>query len=1003
MSRLINLSVILMLSVGMIILSAANYSKASPVVSEFANLSRSGSKYASEIRRIRQENYLIKGQVTDERGAVIIDAEIILIDKSGRRQFAKTNQEGVYQFNELSRGKYILQVKASGFESYQTEKIEIADKSSESVNIKLKINSLEKQEVTVVDEARLGSELENNAGAVIIKDEELNSLPEDPQGLSLALQGLSAASGNSFGGEIIVDGFTESRLPPKKAIREIRINKNPYSAEFSRPGNGRIEIFTKPGFEEFHGGGFFEFNNNKLNSRNPFALSDTPYQSKNSSFYIGGPVVPGRASFFFNFEAGNSDLNNLINARILDANLNVATLNQTISAPQRYTNFTPRFDIKLDEKNTLIGRYSYAQSRSENAGAGGFSLASRAFDVFNSENLLQLTETSVLNQNAVNETRFQFVRRNNRKEAENFGVTIEVPGAFTNGGASFDETFNQFNRFELSNITTLSLNKHTVRTGGAFRYISIADSSSQGFGGAYRFDASLAPQLDGSNGIVRDASGQPVTIPISGLERYRRTLLFSQFGLSAQDIRNLGGGATQFTISSGNPLARVNQSEFNAFVQDDWRLRPNFTIGLGLRYETQSNIEDSFNFAPRVSFAWSKADNSDKSQGKNKEAGQVNFVVRGGIGIFYERFGEGFTLRANRLNGINQRQYIVTDPAILNVFPQPPPIDALNNLSSTRSIVQVAPNLRSPYSIQSTLSFEKQLPSGFVFSTSYLNIKTFNALRSRYINSPAADVSNVGVYGITTVNKIFQYESRGTNTRNQLTFTATKRMKNTSLYATYVLNKAEGDTDGADSFPMDSSDFTSEYGRSSSDIRHSLYVGGWLRTFSNIDINPIIIYRSGIPFNITTGRDANKDTLLTERPAFATDLNRPSVVLTRFGAFDLDPIAGQTIIPRNYGTSPNFFSVNLRISKTFTFGSESKSGSNDNKSRFFGVSLPKRAFYLTISVQMENIFNSTNPYIPEGNLSSPLFGQGYTSSGAYGFGAYAPGNRVIKPQITLNF
>ncbi|MEJ7862874.1 MAG: hypothetical protein WKF90_14680 [Pyrinomonadaceae bacterium] len=145
------------------------------------------------------------------------------------------------------------------------------------------------------------------------------------------------------------------------------------------------------------------------------------------------------------------------------------------------------------------------------------------------------------------------------------------------------------------------------------------------------------------------------------------------------------------------------------------------------------------------------------------------------------------------------------------------------------------------------------------------------------------------------------------------------------------------------------------------------------------------------------------DNVLTERPSFATDLNRPSVVVTSMGAFDLDPIPGQIIIPRNYGSSPNFFSVNLRMSKTFTFGNNSKSGSNENGSRFLGGMLPNRAYYLTISAQMENLFNSTNLYIPEGNLSSPLFGQGYTSAGAYGFGAYTPGNRVIKPQITLSF
>ncbi len=866
---------------------------------------------------------------------------------------------------------------------FENKKIKIANNQIATLDIELKVKMLEPQVVTIPSESVLDTALDNNANGIVLREEDLNSLPDDPQGLAMSLQGLSASTGNPFGGEIIVDGFSGSRIPPKKAIREIRINKNPFSAEFNRPANGRIEIFTKPGMQEFNGGGFFGFNSRQLNTRDPFSATTLPYQSNNYGFYFGGPAKENMASFFFNFEKGKTDSNNLINASILDSNFNIVPFNYSISAPQRYTNFTPRIDVRINDKNTLIGRYSYAKSNSENSGVGGFSLLSRAFNSSTTDHAIQFTETAVINSTTVNEVRSQFVQRVNSREPQNFGVTIDVPGAFTSG-VSFEKSFNRYNRFEVSNVTTLSLKEHTIRTGGGLRYVSVIDSSSQDFGGTYRFDGTIAPQLNANDTIIFDANGQPVLAPISGIERYRRTLRFAQLGRTPQEIRELGGGASQFTITRGDREARVNQYSVNGFIQDDWRVRPNLSLGLGLRFEAQSNINKNITLAPRISFAWSRM---QKPNGQGNQSGtQVNFILRGGVGFFYEGFSENFTLRTNRLNGINQRQYIVADPVILNLFPQTPSENRLKESSTTApvTVVRVDPNSRLPLSVQSTISFEKQLPAKLALSISYLNVKTIHALRTNLIGFTTGNSSN----------RIFQYESTGKFNQNQMSFTLSKRAANLSFYATYSLNNAKSNTDGADFIPLAFSNSEDDYSRASSDVRHSLYVGGWIRTMFGIDINTLVFYRSGLPYNITSGRDLNGDTILNDRPAFATELNRPSVVKTPLGAFDLNPVSGQIIIPRNYGTSPSFLSANLNISKTFSF-------SDDIKSNLTPVS--KKPFYITVSVQIENLFNRTNPYIPEGNLSSPLFGKSFYSAGAYGYGASVPGNRVIRPYITFNF
>jgi hypothetical protein len=150
----------------------------------------------------------------------------------------------------------------------------------------------------------------------------------------------------------------------------------------------------------------------------------------------------------------------------------------------------------------------------------------------------------------------------------------------------------------------------------------------------------------------------------------------------------------------------------------------------------------------------------------------------------------------------------------------------------------------------------------------------------------------------------------------------------------------------------------------------------------------MLVATSTRPFNITTGSDLNGDTIFTDRPAFATDLSRPSVVRTAFGAFDLAPMPGQTIIPRNYGVGPGLISVNLRLAKTFKLGKEMK-GKRD-------------PMELTFTVLSRNLLNHPNLALPDGNLSSPYFGES-TALVTGGGGNSASGNRRIEFQCRLAF
>ncbi|HEV7859143.1 MAG TPA: carboxypeptidase regulatory-like domain-containing protein [Pyrinomonadaceae bacterium] len=989
----------------------------------------------------QQSSGTLRGQVADEFGGLIIGATVVAADQSGVQKSATTGSDGQYVFSALPPGRYSLSVTAPGFTPYENAAVEVAAGRTEPLNITLSV-AVEAATVTVTADSPVNTEPDNNAGAVVLRGADLDALPDDPDDLADALQALAGPSaGNEEGGEIFIDGFSGGRLPPKESIREVRINRNPFSAEYDRLGFGRIEIFTKPGTDKFRGQASFNFNDARLNSRNPFADVRAPFQSRRYGGNISGPISAKRASFFLDFERRETDDNAVINAIILDPQLNITPFGQTIITPTRRTTFSPRVDYQLNGNNTLVARYTYQRSSNINSGIGDFSLASRAFNTSNTQHTLQLTETAVINQKIINETRFQYEHDRRIQTGDNSTPTLRVSEAFVGGGSQVGLAFNNVDRFELQNYTSWSFGRHSLKAGGRLRALRIRDVSPNNFGGTFTFSGGLVPQLDASNGIVRGADGLPVLVSINSIERYRRTLLLqgainpaTGLAFTPAEIIASGGGPTQFSIAGGNPAASVSQVDFGPFIQDDWRLRPNFTLSLGLRYETQTNVHERTDFAPRVAFAWSPGVGGAGGGGR-----QQTTVIRGGFGIFYQRFSENLTLQANRFNGTNQQQFIITGATaqganILGQFPNVPSTATLSAFNIPQTTRTVANDLRTPYTMETSLSIERQLPYKTTLSVSYIGARTLHVLRVRNINAP----TSTGARPFGNIGNIFEYESSGRFNQNQLLVSANNRFsRKFTLFASYVLNKANSDTDGPNTFPANQYDLSTEYGRSSLDTRHRFFLGGSINALPwGIRLSPFVTANSGRPFNITTGRDANGDTIFTDRPAFATDLNKPGVIVTRFGAFDPNPTAGQQIIPRNFGTGPAFFSVNLRASKTWGFGEAQGAsgaggagggrgsgggggggrggggrggggaGGGEGGGAFGDSNETAKRYNLTFSANVQNLFNRTNAGTPTGNLSSPFFGLSNSTAGGFGFGGggnQAAGNRRVELQLRFSF
>jgi hypothetical protein len=891
-----------------------------------------------------------------------------------------------------------VRIRVKGFADFEKAGIVVAPGQPQGVDAQLVV-FLEKQEVTVKGESTTVSVNPTaNVGAVVLTGADLNALSDNPDDLADELQALAGPAAGPEGGQIYIDGFTDGRLPPKESIREIRVNQSPFAAEYDRLGFGRIEVFTKPGTDKLHGQANLDFSDAIFNSRNPFAPNKPPYQSRQFSANLGG-ALSKKASFFVDADRRDVGEVSVVSALILDDSYNVTPFSKAVLNPNWRTAVSPRLDYQLTPKNTLTVRYRYSHGGSTNNGIGEFSLPDQGYDVSSTDQVVQLTETAMLSLRAVNETRFQYIRQRTDQTGDNSQPTISVLAAFTKGGVNQGPGTTNHDHYEVQNMTSVTWNKHLVRFGGRLRDTSLWDRSQQGYNGLFTF---------------------------TSLEAYRLTLLGIENGLTPEQIRDQGGGASQFSITGGNPLASINQYDLGLFLQDDWRVRSNLSLSFGLRYETQNQIGDHLDFAPRFGLAWGLGRGT---------TGQPKTVLRVGAGIFYDRVGADLTLQALRLNGITQQEYLVSYP---DFYPDVPSLETLAANKQPQAIRQVAPDLRAPYTVQEAIGIDRQLPKNITVSVTYANSHGVHMLRSRNINAPLPGTydpqdpaSGIRPYGGTE--NVYLYESSGIFNQKQLIANFSARISpRFRLFGNYMLNRARSNTDGAGSFPVNQYDWSTEYGRARFDVLQRFFTGGSIDLPFGFRIAPFLVASSGSPFDILVGQDLNGDSLFNDRPAFAADLSRPSVVKTAYGTFDTLPLPGQTIIPRNYGNGPGQLNLNVHLTKIFSFGGEGRAATEGSRGRggyggegrrggppggglgpgglgggggprdLFGGGGGNKRYTLEFTIDARNALNNVNLAPPIGNLSSPLFGQSNRLGGGFRGGG-ATANRRIELEVRFTF
>ncbi len=921
----------------------------------------------------------IHGTVADPSGAVVPAATITLTSQSGASKFALSGGDGAFVFESVELGSYTISVSAEGFAPFDPLAVQVVSGKSVLQNIALKL-PVETQSVTVSDQGMsVDTSADNNASSLVIKGKDLDALSDDPDELQSELTALAGAAAGPNGGQIYIDGFTGGQLPPKSSIREIRINQNPFAAQYDKLGYGRIEILTKPGTDKLHGSFIMSGNDSAFNSLNPFVSSEPAYYS---TFLMGnaGGALSKTSSWFGSVFRRDNQSNSIINAELLDSSGNPYNYSVAVANPQTRLDLSPRFDFQLGSKNTLTVRYSLDRQTAANSGVSLFALQSQAYNTSGTENTVQLSDTQVLSDHVVNETRFQFTGDRNSQIAQSTDPTVTVQGAFTGGGNSMGVSRDNQNKFELQNDTIVSKGAHAINFGTRLRFTRDASYSTAGFNGQYIY---------------------------SSLDAYKANT------------------PTEYDVTAGKGSAAVNYFDAGLFFQDDFKLRPNLTLSYGLRYESQNDIGDHADWAPRFSFAWAPGAHGTTA---------AKTVVRGGYGWFFDRFTESNILQSIRQNGITQQQYVIKAPTFYQNAPSASQLAASSTSAST--IYTIAPNLKASVNMQAAIGVEHQFGKVATLAATFINShgvhQDYTDNINAFIPSTYDAVTGTGTRPSGINENIYQYQSGGVYHQNQLMLNYTVRAKRISLFGFYMLNFANADTSGASYFPTNQTDPSADYGRASFDVRNRFLLGGNLQAPFGVSISPMLVTNSGAPFNITIGQDLNGDNQFNDRPAYATGAST-DILKTSYGTFDLNPAWDQTRIPYNVGTGPSQFSMNLRVSKSIGIGPKVTGTANAMSAGPGGPGGPggsgggpgggggglgpgglsgsggpprldqaaTRRYSLNFTAMARNVLNNVNLAQPVGVLESPLFGKSNALSG--GFFSSSASNRSIDLQVSFNF
>jgi hypothetical protein len=752
----------------------------------------------------------ISGTLLDPTGAAIVNAQVSRLG-SGDKALAQvtTDHSGSFRFDHLDTGNYILDFHAEGFRPTRVN-LNLTAKRQTPMRVTMQIAVLN-ESITVAtgDSAPLVSiESSENQNANTIDRNALDRVPVFDQDYITTMSRFLDDNATGTNGVALVVNGIEANGPgvTPSAVQEVKINNNPYSARFSRPGRARLEIITKAGTPNYHGSLNFLFRDSVFDATNVFAIVKPHERRQYYEGSVTGPIGHSKhTSFLLALDEDLQDQQGIVDPTALAAaeSLGFGAIPQTVANPTHHFFGSGRIFHDFANGDQFWIGYSFEHRSVENQNVGGITLPSAGTDTHFLEHEINVSDLHQFSPHWLNQLRFLVGHFDNSVSSISGAPQLAVSGLFTAGGAQADSRRTEYH-FDGTDFATYASGRHQLSFG-----IDIPDISRRGLddftnrAGTYTFASS-----------VDFAAATPTT----------------------------------YLLQTGQGHVVFVEKVISGFIEDNIRLKPGFSLYLGTRYYWQNYFHDEpHNFAPRVGFAYAPT-----AGGKT--------VIRGGAGVFYDRSGPSPIGDLLHFNGVNLLRYIADQPLVSY------PISPLALAQVPTSVVTLDSHARIPYSMQYSIGVERQVTAKSTASAVYIGNRGMDSFRSIDANAPILVGGNY-VRPNPTLGQDRQIQSEGYLKGNalELTFRG-KPSKYFSGQVQYTLSRTYNNTSGITFFPANSYDAAADWGRSDNDRLHKFDLLASSQPTHYFTFGAALSLYSGKPVTITTGADDNHDGIINDRP-----------------------------------------------------------------------------------------------------------------------------------------
>ncbi|HWO30602.1 MAG TPA: carboxypeptidase-like regulatory domain-containing protein, partial [Candidatus Acidoferrum sp.] len=816
----------------------------------------------------------ISGTLLDPTGAAIVNAQVSLLG-SGDKALAQvsTDNSGSFRFDHLATGNYILDFQAEGFRPTRVNVNQTAKRQT-PIRVTMQIAVLN-ESITVAtgDSTPLVSiESSENQNANTIDRNALDRVPVFDQDYITTMSRFLDDNATGTNGVALVVNGIEANGPgvTPSAVQEVKINNNPYSARFSRPGRARLEIITKGGTPNYHGSLNFLFRDSVFDATNAFAIVKPHERRQYYEGSVTGPIGHSKhTSFLLALDEDLQDQQGVVDPTALAAaeSLGFGAIPQTVANPTHHFFGSGRIFHDFANGDQFWIGYSYEHRSVENQNVGGTTLPSAGTDTHFLEHEINVSDLHQFSPHWLNQLRFLVGHFDNSVSSISGAPQLAVSGLFTAGGAQADSRRTEYH-FDGTDFATYVNGRHQLSFG-----IDIPDISRRGLddftnrAGTYTFASS-----------ADFAAATPTT----------------------------------YLLQTGQGHVVFVEKDISGFIDDNIRLKPGFSLYLGMRYYWQNYFHDEpHNFAPRVGFAYAPT-----TGGKT--------VIRGGAGVFYDRSGPSPIGDLLHFNGVNLLRYIVDQPFVSY------PINPLALAQVPTSVVTLDSHVRIPYSIQYSIGVERQVTAKSTASAVYIGNRGMDSFRSIDANAPILVGGNY-VRPDPTLGQDRQIQSEGYLKGNalELTFRG-KPSKYFSGQVQYTLSRTYNNTSGITFFPANSYDAAADWGRSDNNRLHKFDLLASSQPTRFFTFGAALSLYSGKPVTITTGADNNHDGIINDRPLG---------------------------VARNTRPGPGLINLDLNLSHDFALSKKKKESK-----------------VLAVTLNSFNVLNHPNYVTYVGTITSPLFG-----------------------------